>query len=75
MCAKSLQSCPALCDPMDCSLPGSPGHGSLQAGLLEWVAIRSLRGSSPPRDVTRGSHVSWQARFFTTSATWEAPKA
>ena len=32
-------SCPTLCDPMDCSPPGSSVHGILQAGILEWVAI------------------------------------
>ena len=37
--AKSLQSCPTLCDPIDGSLPGSPVPGILQAGTLEWVAI------------------------------------
>ena len=37
--AKSLQSCPTLCDPMDCSPPGSPVPGILQARTLEWVAI------------------------------------
>ena len=37
--AKSLQSCPTLCDPMDCSPPGSSVHGILQARTLEWVAI------------------------------------
>ena len=37
--AKSLQSCPTLCDPMDCSLPGLSVHGILQARTLEWVAI------------------------------------
>ena len=37
--AKSLQSCPTLCNPMDCSLPGSPIPGILQARTLEWVAI------------------------------------
>ena len=37
--AKSLQSCPTLCDPTDGSLPGSPVSGSLQARTLEWVAI------------------------------------
>ena len=37
--AKSLQSCPTLCDPMDGSLPGSPVPGILQARTLEWVAI------------------------------------
>ena len=37
--AKSLQSCPTLCDPMDYSLPGSTIHGIFQARVLEWVAI------------------------------------
>ena len=37
--AKSLQSCPTLCDPMDGSPPGSPIHGILQARTLEWIAI------------------------------------
>ena len=39
MYAKPLQLCPTLCKPMDCSLPGSSVHGSLQARILEWVAI------------------------------------
>ena len=34
------QSCPTLCDPMDCSLPGSSVHGIFQARVLEWGAIR-----------------------------------
>ena len=37
--AKSLQSCPTLCDPIDGSPPGSPVPGTLQARVLEWVAI------------------------------------
>ena len=37
--AKSLQSCPTLCDPIDSSPPGSPAPGILQARTLEWVAI------------------------------------
>ena len=37
--AKSLQSCPTLCDPTDSSPPGSPISGIIQAGTLEWVAI------------------------------------
>ena len=37
--AKSLQSCPTLCDPIDCSLPGSSVHGIFQARVLEWDAI------------------------------------
>ena len=39
--AKSLQSCPTLCDPIDCSPPGSPVPGILQARILKWVAISS----------------------------------
>ena len=40
------QSCPTLCDPMGCSLPGSSVHGIFQATVLEWVAISFSRGSS-----------------------------
>ena len=43
--AKSLQSCLTLCNPMDCSPPGSSVHGILQARILEWVAISFSRGS------------------------------
>ena len=55
LCAKLLLSCPTLCDPMDCSPPGSSVHRILQARILEWVAMTSSRGSSQPRDRT---HVS-----------------
>ena len=41
------QSCLTLCDPMDCSPPGSSVYGKLQARILEWVAIPFSRGSSP----------------------------
>ena len=44
--AKSLQSCLTLCDPVDCSPPGSSVHGIHQARILEWVAISFSRGSS-----------------------------
>ena len=44
--AKSLQSCPTLCDPMDCSPSGSSVHAISQARILEWVAILPSRGSS-----------------------------
>ena len=40
------QSCPTLCDPMDCSLPGSSIYGIFQARVLEWVAISFSKGSS-----------------------------
>ena len=52
------QLCPTLCDPMDCSLPGSSLHGILQARVLEWVAISFSRGSSWPRDQTQVSCIS-----------------
>ena len=44
------QSCPTLCDPVDCSLPSFSIHGILQARILEWVTISFSRGSSWPRD-------------------------
>ena len=65
------QSCPTLCDPMDCSLPGSSIHGIFQARVLEWVAISFSRGSSQPSDLTRVSHTP--GRHFTVWATREPP--
>ena len=52
------QSCPTLCDPVDCSPPGSSVHGILQARILEWVAISFSRGSSRPRDWTQVSCIA-----------------
>ena len=39
VCVLVSQSCPTLCDPMDCNLPGSSVHGILQVRMLEWVAV------------------------------------
>ena len=47
MCAKSLQSCPTLCDPVGYNPPGSSVHGILQARVLEWVAMLPLQGIFP----------------------------
>ena len=58
------QSCLTLCDPMDCSPPGSSAHGVLQAAALEWAAISSSRGSSQLRDRTCVSCIA--GRFFTS---------
>ena len=58
MHAKSLQSCPTLWDPMDCSLPSSSVHGILQARTLEWGASSFSRGSSWPRNWTCISCIS-----------------
>ena len=61
------QSCPTLCDPMGCSLPGSSVHEIFQAIVLEWIAISFSRGSSQPRDRTRVSRIV--DRRFTVWAT------
>ena len=53
------QSCPALCNPVDCSLLSYFAHGILQARILEWVAISFSRGSFQPRDPI---WVSWITR-------------
>ena len=64
--AQSLQSCPALWDPMDYSLLASSVHGILQVRILEWVAMPSSRGPSQPRDWTQVFCISCIAgRFFT----------
>ena len=56
--AKLLQSCLTLCEPMDCSLPGSSVHEILQARILEWVAMPSSRRTSSPRNRTPVSYGS-----------------
>ena len=70
-CYLVTQSCPTLCDPMDCSPPGSSVHGISQARILEWVAISSSRGSSWPRDQTYVSCIGRQILYLWT--TREAP--
>ena len=52
------QLCLTLCDPMDCSLPGSSVHGIFQARILEWIAIHYFRGCSWHRDWTCISCIS-----------------
>ena len=64
------QSCLTLCDPMDCSLPGSSIPGILQARILKWIAMPSSSGSSQPRDRTQVFYIA--GRFFTIWATREA---
>ena len=66
----SLQLCPVICNPMDCSPPGSSVHGILQARMLEWVAILFSRGSSQLRAQTWVSSIT--GGFFTIWATREA---
>ena len=64
------QSCPTLCNPMDCSPSGSSVHGIFQARVLEWIAISFSRESSRPRNRTQVSHIA--GSHFTVWATREA---
>ena len=68
-----IQSCPTLCDPMDCSLLGSYIHGIFQSRIMEWVAISFSGRSSQPRDGTWVSRIV--GRRFTIWATREVFKA
>ena len=65
-------SCIRLCDPKDCSLPGSSVYGILQVRVLKWTAISSPRGSFRSRDWTQVSFIA--GRFFTNWTTREAQK-
>ena len=64
------QACLTLCDPVDCSPPGSSVHGILQARILEWVAMPSSGRSSWPSNWTMVSFIA--GGFFTSWATREA---
>ena len=73
VCARSLQPCWALCDPVDCSPPGSSVHGILQARTLEQVAVPSSRGIFLTQELNPCLFMSpaFAEGFFTPSATWE----
>ena len=75
LCGESevAQSCLTLCDPTDCSLPGSSVHGIFKAIVLEWIAISFSRGSSQPGDWTWVSRIV--DRRFTIWATRESLKS
>ena len=68
---KVAQVCPTLCNPIDCSPPGSPVPGIFQARTMEWVVIAFSRGSSPAKD---GTWVSCLAgRYFSCSKLLSQP--
>ena len=77
MCVHA-QSCLTLCDPMNCSPPGSSVHGIFQARILEWITISYSRSSSQPRDRTCISCLSCTGRWILNHweeshwITWEA---
>ena len=71
--AKSIQLCLILCDPMDCSPPGSSVHGNLHSRILEWIVMPSLRYLPDPGIEPMSLMIPALAgRFFITNATWEA---
>ena len=77
------QSCPTLCNPMDYSLPGFSVHGTLQARILEWVAISFSRGVFQIQTTNLGLlhcrqtlyHLSHQGALFTTAKSGKQPKS
>ena len=72
MCARS-QLCPALCNPMDCSLPGSSVHSIFQARMLECITVSFSGGSFQPRDQTHIFCIACIGRWnLSHGATWEA---
>ena len=73
MHAKSLQSYLTLCNPMDCSLPGSCVHGILEARILEWVTMPPGDLPSPGIEPAYLLSPALAHGFFSSSATWEAP--
>ena len=72
--AKSLQSCPTRCSPVDCSPPDSSVHGILQARILERLPCPPPRGLPDPEiEPTSLMSPTLAGGFFTTSTNWEAP--
>ena len=72
MCAKPVQSCPTLCDPVDCSLPDAPVHWILQQGY--WSGLPCPPPGDPPRPEIEAASRMFPALtggFFTPSGTWE----
>ena len=59
-----IHLCPTVCDPTDCSPPGSSVHGILQARTLEWAAIPFSRGSSQPMDRTQVSCTTGKILYY-----------
>ena len=64
------QSRLTLCNPTDCSPPGSSVHGILQARILEWIVISFFRGSSQPRDQTQASIVKSLSHIRLFATPW-----
>ena len=68
-----IKSCPTLCDPMDCSSPGSSVLGIRQARILEWIIISFSRGSSQPKNRNCVSSISCITADSLLLSHWESP--
>ena len=73
VCAKSLQSCPTLCNPLECSLPGSFVHGDSPGKPMEWLLCPPAGDLSTPGIEPLSLTSALAGGFFTTRATWKAP--
>ena len=74
VCAKLLQSCPTLCDLIDCSLPGSSVHGILQERILDWVTMPLFRGlPNPGIEPACLMSPALAGGLYTTRTAWETP--
>ena len=73
VCAKLLELCPNLCNPIVCRPPGSLVHGFLQSRILKWVSIPSSRGSSQPNVWTHISCSPYIAGIFFTPELHQVP--
>ena len=79
--AKSLQSCPTLCDPIDSSPPGSSVPGILQTRTLEWIAISfstwTMSGSQKAhqyiQDYNDNPNTGWDSHQFLWKTVWSIP--
>ena len=73
ICAQPFQLCPTLCDPTDCSLPGSSVHGILQQEYSSVLSGSTGDLPNPGIEPMSPMFPALAGRFFATSATWEAP--
>ena len=73
LCVLVTHSRPSLCDPVDCSPPGSSVHGVLQARVQEWAAVAFSGGlSNPGIKLVPSESPGLAGGFFITSPTWES---
>ena len=78
-CCLAFKLCPTLCNPVDCSLPGSSVHGIFQVRILEWVAISFSRRNSQPRWIFTteppGKPMPWHLKLVLTQIFARNPRS